>query len=414
MLTDPHCRNASCPPEKKRIRMTDAGNLYLEVAQSGSRRWFWKYTVDGKEKRLALGSYPAVSLSAARTARDAARLSLRGGKDPVQERTAAKALVKVSNANNFAAIANEWFNNKSGGWSEHHKIRERRNLDKDLIPWLGKRPCTEISPPELLAAIRRVEARGSLDVAHRVLTTAKGVFSFAVATGRSTQNPSLHLKGALTPHKGKNFAAVTDPQKLGEVIRAIRGSRSGLIVATALRLAPLVFQRPNELAGAEWSEVDLDAGLWTIASARMKRRKEDKLNGEPHLVPLSAQAVALLRDLQPFTGDSRFVFPSPRSKTRPLSTAGLLAGLAAVGIDSTTQTVHGFRACARTLLDEVLEFPVPIIEAQLAHSVRDANGTSYNRTSFMRQRAAMVQRWADYLDELAQGNVINFNARKAA
>jgi integrase len=218
----------------------------------------------------------------------------------------------------------------------------------------------------------------------------------------------------LTPHKGKNFAAVTDPQKLGEVIRAIRGSRSGLIVATALKLAPLVFQRPNELAGAEWSEIDLDAGLWTIASARMKRRKEDKLNGDPHLVPLSTQAVALLRDLQPATGDSKFVFPSPRTKTRSLSTAGLLACLAAVGIDSTTQTVHGFRACARTLLDEVLEFPVPIIEAQLAHSVRDANGTSYNRTSFMRQRGAMMQRWADYLDELAQGNVIDLNARRAA
>ena len=403
MITDPHCKNAVCPPEKPRFRLADAGGLYLEVAQTGSKRWFWKYRIDGKEKRLALGRYPEVSLKDARTARDIARLSQRAGKDPAQERAAAKALIRVSNANNFAAIANEWFDNKSGGWSEHHKTRERRNLDKDLLPWLGKRPCNEIAAPELLAAIRRVEARGSLDVAHRVLTTAKGVFAFAVATGRATQNPSVHLKGALTPHKGKNFAAVTDPRKLGEVIRAIRGSRSGLIVATALKLAPLVFQRPNELAGAEWSEIDLEAGLWTIASARMKRRKEDKLNGDPHLVPLSQQAVALLRDLQPLTGDCKFVFPSPRSKTRPLSTAGLLAALAAVGIDSSTQTVHGFRACARTLLDEVLEFSVPIIEAQLAHSVRDANGTSYNRTSFIKQRAAMMQRWADYIDSLAMG-----------
>jgi integrase len=403
MLTDPHCKNAVCPPDKTRLRLTDSGGLYLEVTANGSKRWFWKFRLDGKEKRLALGRYPEVSLKDARTARDVARLSQRAGKDPVQERAAAKALVRISNANNFAALANEWFDNKAEGWSNHHKIRERRNLDKDLIPWLGKRPCNEITPPELLAAIRRVEARGSLDVAHRVLTTAKGVFAFAIATGRAAQNPSIHLKGALTPHKGKNFAAVTDPKKLGAVIRAIRGCRSGLIVSTALKLAPLVFQRPHELAGAEWSEIDLDAGLWTIASARMKRRVSDKLNGDPHLVPLSAQAVALLRELQPFTGEGRFVFPSTRSKSRSLSTAGLLAALASVGIDSKTQTVHGFRACARTILDEGLEFSVPIIEAQLAHSVRDANGTSYNRTSFIRQRAEMMQKWADYLDKLASG-----------
>lgn len=403
MITDPHCKNAVCPPEKNRLRLADSGGLYLEVSPKGSKRWFWKYHLDGKEKRLALGSYPAVSLKDARTARDIARLSQRAGKDPVQERAAAKALVKISNANTFAAIANEWFHNKASGWSAHHQIRERRNLEKDLIPWLGRRPCNDITPPELLAALRRIEARGSLDVAHRVLTTAKGVFAFAMATGRATQNPSLHLKGALTPHKGKNFAAVTDPQKLGVILRAIRGCRSGLIVSTALKLAPLVFQRPNELAGAEWSEIDLDAGLWTIASARMKRRVSDKLNGDPHLVPLSTQAIALLRELRPFTGEGRFVFPSTRSKSRSLSTAGLLAALASVGIGSQTQTVHGFRACARTLLDEVLEFSVPVIEAQLAHSVRDANGTSYNRTSFLRQRAEMMQKWADYLDKLAAG-----------
>lgn len=403
MLTDSRCKNVVCPPDKARLRLTDSGGLYLEVAVNGSKRWFWKYRLDGKEKRLALGRYPEISLKDARTARDVARLSQRAGKDPVQERAAAKALVRVSNANNFAAIANEWFENKAGGWSEHHKVRERRNLDKDLIPWIGRRPCNEITPPELLAAIRRVEARGSLDVAHRVLTTAKGVLAFAVATGRSTQNPSIHLKGALTPHKGKNFAAVTDPKKFGAVIRAIRGCRSGLIVSTALKLAPLVFQRPNELAGAEWSEMDLDAGLWSIHSSRMKRRVSEKLNGDPHLVPLSSQAVALLREIQPLTGEGRFVFPSPRSKSRSISTAGMLAALSSVGIDSQTQTIHGFRATARTLLDEELEWPVPIVEAQLAHSVRDANGTSYNRTSFMRKRAEMMQKWADYLDKLAAG-----------
>lgn len=403
MITDPHCKNATCPPGKTRLRLADSGGLYLEVSLNGSKRWFWKYRLDRKEKRLALGRYPEVSLKEARTARDIARLSQRAGKDPVQERAAAKALVRVSNANNFAAIANEWFENKAGGWSEHHKVRERRNLDKDLIPWIGKRPCDEITPPELLAVIRRVEARGSLDVAHRVLTTAKGVFAFAVATGRATQNPSMHLKGALTPHKGKNFAAVTDPKKLGAVIRAIHGCRSGLIVATALKLAPLVFQRPNELAGAEWSEMDLNHGLWTIPSTRMKRRVSEKLNGDPHLVPLPIQAVALLREIQTLTGEGRFVFPSTRSKSRSLSTAGMLAALSSVGIDSKTQTIHGFRATARTLLDEELEWSVPIIEAQLSHSVRDANGTSYNRTSFMRQRAEMMQQWADYLDKLAAG-----------
>lgn len=409
MLTDAQCRNATCSPEKKRERLTDAGGLYLEISPAGRKRWFWKYYPDGKESRMALGSYPAISLTAARKARDAAKLKRADGFDPVQARKLDKIKQAMSEGETFQHVAREWYEKKSPLWSSHHQTRELRNLEKDLFPWLGKRRIAELEPVELLQAIRRVEGRGSLDVAHRVLTTARGVFAYAVATGKAGRNIAMDLKGALTPHKGRHFAAITDPAKLGELIRAIRGYKGGLIVRAALQLAPMLFQRPTELRAAEWSEFDLDAGLWSIQARRMKRTYDGKVNGDPHHVPLPTQAITILRDLHHLTGDGVLLFPGVKSRTIPISDNTLRAALLTLGYGSDVQTVHGFRATARTLLDEVHEFDPLVIEAQLAHAVRDANGRAYNRTTYMKQRQTMMQRWADYLDKLAAGaDVVQF------
>ncbi len=403
MLTDAECRNATCPPEKKQQRFTDAGGLYLQVSPAGSKRWFWKYRIEGKEKQLALGSYPKVSLTAARRARDVARLQKHEGKDPVQAKQVNKLKASVAIDDTFEATALEWYGKHSTRWSSHYSIREMRNLKKDLFPILGARKIGEIEPVELLAVIRRVEGRGALDVAHRVLSTARGVFRYAVATARASRDITGDIAGALTPHHGKNFAAITDPSKLAPLLRSIRVYQGGAIVRAALQLAPILFQRPGELRAAEWSEFDLEKALWTIPSQRMKRRKAGKENGIPHLVPLPTQAVKILQELHALTGGGKLVFPGERSHDKPISDNALRAALQTLGYGSEVQSVHGFRATARTILGEVLEFEPQVIEAQLAHAVRDANGTSYNRTQFVRQRAEMMQQWADYLDKLAQG-----------
>lgn len=413
MLTDVACKKATCPPEKKHDRLYDSGGLYLEVARSGSKRWFWKYRKPGKESRMALGSYPDVSLAAARDARDEARRVKDGGLDPVLERKVGKSKNATSQGHTFEAVARQWYAINSPGWSSHHQVRELRNLEKDLIPWLGARNVGEIEPSELLQALRRVEARGALDVAHRVLTTARGVLAYAVATGGAERNPALDLKKALQPHHGKHFGAITDPDRLGELLRAIHGYMGGPIVRTALALAPILFQRPTELRAMAWDEVDLDAALWSIPAARMKRNVAGKKNGDPHLVPLPRQAVALLRDLQLLTGGGPLVFPGARAQNRPISDNTLRAALQTLGYASDVQTIHGFRATARTLLAERLEFDPLLIEAQLAHAVKDANGRAYNRTSYVDQRRAMMQTWADYLDARRTGNVLPFPQRAA-
>lgn len=409
MLTDAECRNATCPPYKKRERLTDSGGLYLEVSPNGRKRWFQKLYKDGKETRMALGSYPAVGLTAARKEQKAAKLKKADGIDPVQARKLDKIKQAMSEGETFEHVGREWYGKKSTMWSGHHQTRELRNLEKDLFPWIGKRRIAEIEPVELLMHVRKVEARGSLDVAHRVLSTARAVFAYAVATGKAQRNIAVDLTGALTPHRGKHFGAITDPVKLGELIRAIRGYKGGLIVRAALQLTPMLFQRPTELRAAEWSEFDLDGALWTIQAKRMKRNRDGKENGDPHLVPLPAQAVAILRELHHLTGDGVLLFPGEKSRNIPISDNTLRAALQTLGYGSDVQTVHGFRATARTLLDEVLEFDPLVIEAQLAHKVKDANGRAYNRTTYLKQRAAMMQRWADYLDKLAAGaEVIEF------
>lgn len=401
MLTEVQCKNATCPPEKKRLRLTDSVGLYLECSPAGSKRWFWKTYRDGKEGRLALGSYPAVTLKAARMARDAAKQERASGVDLVHARKVAKLRAAAGGSDAFKGVALEWFEMRKSHWSDHYAIREKRNLEKDLFPHFAARRVSEIEPIELLAALRAVEERGALDVASRVLITARAVWRYAVATARAPRDITADLKGALTPHKKRHFAATTDPKKLGDMIRVIRGYQGGPVVRTALQLAPMLFQRPNELRGATWSEIDLDAAMWTVPAARMKRRIDGKENGPPHLVPLPSQAVALLRKLHAITGHGALVFPGERSHERPISDNTLRAALLTLGYGPTVQTVHGFRATARTLIAEVLDVDPLVIEAQLAHAVKDANGRAYNRTQFVARRADMMQRWADYLDELA-------------
>lgn len=403
MLTDAQCRNATCPPEKKRERFTDSGGLYLEVSPAGSKRWFQKIYRDGKETRLALGSYPKVSLTVARRARDAAKLQKAEGTDPVQARKVDKLKAVNPAGDTFKVVALEWFGKQEPHWSEPHAVRTKRQFERDLFPWLGERRLAEIEPVELLATLRKVEERGAVETADRGLMLARQVWRYGVATGRVSRDITADLKGALSPYRGKHFAAITDPAKLGELMRAIKAYKGGPVVRAALRLAPILFQRPGELRGATWAEMDLEAALWTIPAARMKRSKDGKENGQPHLVPLPTQAVTILTALKPYTESTGLVFPGERQRSKPISENSVRTALISMGYTPEIQTWHGFRATARTLLAEVLEFDPLVIEAQLAHSVRDANGRAYNRTTYLKQRADMMQRWADYLDKLAAG-----------
>lgn len=403
MLTDAECKNATCPPGKTRARLACSGGLYLEVSPAGSKRWFYKYRKDGKEGRMALGSYPDVGAKDARKARDAAKLKKSTGVDPVQVRKVEKLKATTPDADTFKVTALEWYAMKLDSWSSHYAIREKRNLEKDLFPFLGARRISDIEAIELLATVRRVEERGALDVAHRVLTTAGQVWRYAVATGRTPRDITADIRGALKPHHGKHFAAITDPVKLGELIRVIRGYQGGPIVRAALQLAPMLFQRPGELRAAEWAEFDLDAAMWTIPAVRMKRSVDGKRNGDPHQVPLPTQAVEILRKLHPLTGHGTLLFHGERSHERPISDNTLRAALLTLGYGPDVQSVHGFRATARTLLAEELNIDPLVIEAQLAHAVKDANGRAYNRTQYLKHRTAMMQQWANYLDKLAAG-----------
>ena len=406
MLTDAQCRNATCPPEKKRERLTDSGGLYLEVSPAGSKRWFQKIYRDGKETRLALGSYPKVSLTLARRARDAAKLQKSEGTDPIQARKVEKLKAVNPAGDTFKVVALEWFDKQEPQWSEAHAVRAKRQFERDLFPWLGERRLAEIEPVELLATLRKVEERGAVETADRGLMLCRQVWRYGVATGRVSRDITADLKGALSPYRGKHFAAITDPAKVGELMRAIKAYRGGPVVRAALQLAPILFQRPGELRGATWAEMDLEAALWTIPAARMKRSKDGKENGQPHLVPLPTQAVHILEVLKPYTESTGLVFSGERQRSKPISENSVRTALISMGYTAEIQTWHGFRATARTLLAEVLEFDPLVIEAQLAHSVRDANGRAYNRTTYLKQRADMMQRWADYLEELMAGSVV--------
>lgn len=411
MLTDAQCRNAVCPPDKKQARFADSGGMYLQVSPAGSKRWFLKYRIAGTEKQLALGSYPAVSLMAARKARDAAKLQKSEGRDPVQVRKAEKLKATRTDGDTFKAIALEWYGKQAPQWSESHAERSLRQLERDLFPWIGNRAMIDIDAMELLAALQKVEERGAIETADRVLMLARQVWDYWLPTATVKQrNITEGLKGRLTPYRSKKFAAILDPARMGGLMRAIKGYKGGPIVRTALQLTPLLYQRPGNLRMMEWAELDLEAALWTIPSMKMKRTKAEKEQGEDHIVPLPTQAVALLLSIHPLTGHGRYVFPGERSHDRPVSDNSVRSALYALGFGK-EQSWHGFRASARTMLVDELNIDYNVIEANLAHAVKDANGRSYNRTQYVKQRFEMIQQWADYLDELAAGgDVLQFKA----
>jgi integrase len=410
MLTDAQCRNAICPPDKNRKRFADAGGLYLEVSPAGSRRWFWKTYANGKEGRMALGSYPKVTLTAARKARDAAKLQKSQGIDPVNARQVEKLKASVGSGDTVEATANDWLGRGQPNWSDAHYVRERRNITKDLLPYLGKRAIASIKPIELLAVIQKVEARGALDVAHRVLLTAHGVWCHAVATGRAERDITPDIKKALKPHIKENLPAIIDPPKLAELLRASEAYNGGPVVRAALKLAPILFQRPGNLRTMRWVDLNLDTGLWSIPSEDMKRTKAEKINGQSHVVPLPRQAVEVLRDLQKLTGEREYVFPGLRDWRKPMSEAAVSAALHAMGYKD-IHTWHGYRATGRTILRQVLKYPKDVIEAQLAHTGQITHGGAYDRSTHLEDRTSMLQVWADYLDKLVRGaDVIPFKA----
>lgn len=410
MLTDAECKNATCPPEKKRARLACSGGLYLEISPAGSKRWFWKYRKDGKEARMALGSYPDVGAKDARKARDAAKSNKSDGIDPVQARQVEKLKATVGTGDTLTATANDWLARGKPNWSDTHYVRENRNVTKDLMPYLGKRAIDSIKPIELLAVIQKVEERGALDVAHRVLMTAHGIWCHAVATGRATIDITPSIKKALKPHIRENLAAITDPLELGELLRASEAYKGGPIVRAALKMAAMLFQRPGNLRTMRWVDLNLEAGLWSIPSEDMKRTKAEKINGQAHVVSLPRQAVEILRDIHHLTGTREYVFTGLRDQNRPMSEAAVSAALAAMGYKG-RHTWHGYRATGRTILRQVLKFPADVIEAQLAHTGQITHGGAYDRATHLEERTPMIQTWADYLDKLRiGGEVIQFKA----
>ncbi|WP_104656729.1 tyrosine-type recombinase/integrase [Ralstonia insidiosa] len=391
-LTDVEIRNAR--PREKAYRLTDGAGMYLEVSPAGGKYWRFKYRFASKEKRLALGVYPEVSAKEARGRRDDARKLLANGIDPGIERKVQKAATVERAANSFEAVAREWFARQAPNWAATHADKIIARLEKDVFPWLGGRPIAEIKTPEVLAVLRRVEARGALDTAHRVHQNCGQVFRYAVATGRAERDMTGDLRGALPAARHTHFASITDPSAVAGLLRALDAFQGTFVVQCALRLAPLLFVRPGELRTAEWSQFDLDRAQWRYTVSKTKTE---------HLVPLASQAAAILRELHALTGQRQYVFPG-RDVKKPMSGAAINAALRRMGFDTKTEiTGHGFRAMARTILHEQLRFPSEVIEHQLAHKVPDALGTAYNRTKFIDDRVVMMQRWADYLDELKAG-----------
>ena len=393
-LTDTKIRTTKAAGKPKRL--FDGGGLYLEVSPKGGKWWRLKYRFGGKEKRLSLGVYPDVTLKDARQRREAARKLLANQVDPSAHRKAEKAAARESGANSFEVIAREWYGKHATNWVPRHADRIIRRLERDIFPWIGGSPIAELTAPKLLDVVRRIEQRGALETAHRTLQNCGQVFRYAVATGRAERDPSGDLRGALPPVKGEHFAAVTEPEKLAGILRALDSYEGTLVVRCALRLAPLVFVRPGELRHAQWADIDLDAAAWRYTVTK---------TGTQHIVPLSKQSVAILVELKPVTGRGRYVFPSARHPKgdRPMSDNAVLAALRRMGIGKEEMSVHGFRAAARTILDEVLGFPPHLIEHQLAHAVRDPLGRAYNRTAHLPERRKMMQDWADYLDKLKAG-----------
>lgn len=401
-LTDTRVRNAK--GSEKPYKLSDERGLYLLVNAAG-KYWRLDYRFAGKRKTLALGVYPDVSLAGARQRRDDARKQISSGIDPSTHRRAHRAASVERAANSFEVIAREWHTKFSPNWTADHAARILRRFEADVFPWIGGRPIADVNAPELLTVLRRIESRGALETAHRAHQNCGQVFRYAVATGRAQRDPSGDLRGALPPVRIRHHASITEPKAVGELLRAIKGYGGSFIAKCALRLAPLVFVRPGELRYAEWSEFDLDGAEWKIPAERMKMRT-------PHIVPLSTQAVAILRELHALTGAGRFVFPGARSNGRPMSENTVNAALRRLNYGSDEMTGHGFRSMASTLLNEA-GWHRDAIERQLAHSERDQVRAAYNYAEHLPERRRMMQAWADYLSGLEAGGEVILLRRPA-
>lgn len=395
-LNDLSVRTAK--PSAKAYKLFDGGGLYVEVKPTGSKLWRLKFQHAGKESRLSFGPYPVVSIAQARRMRDEAKAELAIGKNPVVARKARKAEEMALTEHTFGAVFERWYKSQKGNWTKKYGDKLHAMMEKNVIPWLGKRPIIVIEPPDILKVIRRIEENGFNETAHRALQRTGQVMKFAVSEGIINRDPSADIKGALSPVKTQHMPSVTDPEAVAQLIRKFAATRGTTTVRCALNLAPLVFTRPGELRQAKWQDIDLDAGVWSIPAGAMKMR-------EPHVVPLSAQAKAILEEMKPLSGHLEFVFPGARDPKKAMSEAAVNAALRRLGIDTKTQlTGHGFRAMARTILHERLGFDPDWIEAQLAHKTQGSLGEAYNRTRFIAQRAPMMQAWADYLDKLKAGD----------
>lgn len=402
-LTDKQCRNAA--PKDKAYKLSDARGLYLEIAPSGGKWWRFKYRFEGVEKRLSLGIYTAaasktveVGLECARMARETARLQLRDGIDPSEarkaKRAAATAQAEATN-NAFEQIAREWRENQTEAWSEKHSKDVLSSLVRDVFPYIGARSIKEIEAPEIVALLRRIEARGVREGTHRTLQRVSEIFVYAIASGICERNPAAEMSSILIRKpKAENFAAITEPRRFGELLRTLDSYQGTYVVKCALRLAPLLVVRPGELRKSKWVDFDLEHAEWRFTISK---------TNTPQIVPLPRQAIEILKQLHRLTGEGQYLFPSARSVTRPMSDNAVLAALRRMGIPAEEVSGHGFRASFRTIAHEVLKLPVEHLEMQLGHKVRDALGTAYNRTSFLRERRKTMQKWADYCDRLKAG-----------
>jgi integrase len=384
---------------EKPQRLADGGNMYLLIQPNGAKYWRMDYRLAGKRKTLAIGVYPDISLADARERREQARKLIANGVDPVEVKHAQAASIVANTENSFEVIAREWFVRHAPNWKENHSSKIIARLEKDVFPWIGNRPIADITAPALLAAIRKIEARGALETAHRALACCGQVFRYAVATGRAERDPTGDLRGALPPvKKEKHFAAITEPKKVGELMRDIEGYQGSYIVKGAFKLSPLLFVRPGELRKMEWAELDLDKAEWIIPADKMKM-------GVTHIVPLAKQAVAVLREMLPLTGRSKYVFHGERDHDRPMSDNAIRSALRRMGWANDEMTPHGFRAMASTILDN-MGYKQEWLERQLAHEEPSKIKAAYKREAwrmYLPERTAMMQAWADYLDKLKAG-----------
>jgi integrase len=393
-----HVGIRSAKPREKAYKLTDEKGLFLFITPSGGKYWRFKYRFGGKEKKLAFGVYPEVSLAEARERRDQARKLLANDVDPAVVKQATKNAIVQATENSFQLVALEWYAKFSAKWVASHGDRTLRRLEKDVFPWLGNRPICEIKAPELLTVLRRIENRGAIETAHRIHQICGQLFRYAIAIGKAERDISSDLRGALPPTRKRHHATIVEPKKIAELLKAIQSYEGYFVTKCALQLAPLFFVRPGELRKAEWSEFNFETAEWRIPAEKMKMRAT-------HIVPLSTQAISILQELETLTGNSPYVFPSIRTLRRPMSDNTVLGALRRLGYSKDEMTGHGFRSMASTLLNEQ-GWNRDAIERQLAHAERNNIRAAYNYAEYLPERRKMMQHWADYLDKLTNSSLI--------